>query len=132
MKPIHHLLMLRACLFAAGGAVFIGTPCLAADTGSPTNILTITSEEYVINALSDKVSETQMNTAISDATTTKVDKVASATAGNIATLNTDGGLIDGGIAVDNVVKTTDNQTIDGIKTFNSIPMIPTAALPTAQ
>lgn len=71
----------------------------------------------------------------------KANMVAGATVNNLAALNAQGDLLDSGkkpadfataaqgTKADNSVQLTGDQTVAGIKTFSSIPIIPTATLP---
>ena len=78
--------------------------------------------------------ETETDALLDD----KVDKVPSAVIGHLPTFATDGTIIDSGYAPSDVlnrddsefVHVTGDETINGIKTFGSIPIVPTGINPT--
>lgn len=70
---------------------------------------------------------------------TKTDKKIPAEPGNIAVLNAAGNLDDGVVSIGFIatelsekVSKVSTESVGGVKTFSEIPLIPTAALPTAQ
>jgi hypothetical protein len=64
-----------------------------------------------------------------DGLNTKINKATGAVSGNIATFDSTGQVLDSGKKPSDFVEMTGDQTVAGTKTFQAIPLIPTATLP---